>query len=74
MEIDISKFKVVHGEKVLRAIALVDIRMPDGIDWENRKTIESPKLLEILALNEDGNIIAIRDEAWTFQFIPVLNG
>lgn len=73
MGIDISRFKVVHGEKVLRAIALMDIRMPDGMDWENRKTIESPKLLEILALNEDGNIITIRDEAWSFQFIPVLN-
>lgn len=73
MVIDISRFKVIHGDKVLRAIALMDVRMPDDMDWENRKTIESPKLLEIMALNEDGNIITIRDEAWTFQFIPALS-
>ena len=73
MGIDTSRFNVIHGAKVLRATALMDVSMPDVMVWESRITIESPKLLEILALNEDGNIITIRDEAWTFQFIPALS-
>ncbi len=72
MGIDLSRFKVVHGDKALNAIALMEIRMPDNMDYENRDTIIKPKEIEILAINEDGNIISIRDEAWTFQFIPIV--
>lgn len=71
MGIDISKFKVVYGEKVLRAIAIMEIIMPENTDYEKRGIIEKPKFLDILAINEDGNIVSIRDEAWMFQFLPI---
>lgn len=70
--IDLSRFKVVHGEVVLNAVALTDVRMPRDMDWENRKTIEKPNTLEVLAINEDGNLVSIMDEAWTFQFLPIV--
>ena len=73
MGIDLSKFKVIHGDKVLNAVALMEVRMPDGTDWENRDTIVKPKILDVLAINEDGNIISIMDEAWTFQFLPIVS-
>ena len=44
--------------------------MPDDMDYSNRDTIVKPRFIEVLAINEDGNIISIRDEAWTFQFVP----
>lgn len=69
--IDLSKFKVVHGDKILNAVALMDIRMPDGIDWENRDIFVKPKVIEVIAINEDGNLVSIRDESWTFQFLPI---
>ena len=47
--------------------------MPVGTDWENRDTIVKPKILDVLAINEDGNIISIMDEAWTFQFLPIVS-
>ena len=72
MEIDLSRFKVVHGDKVLNAVALMEVRMPEGISWDDRKTVESPKILDILAINEDGNLVSIMDEAWTFQFLPII--
>ena len=72
MGIDLSRFKVIHGDKVLNAVALMEVRMPEGT-WENRETIVKPKILEILAINEDGNIISIMDEAWTFQFLPIVS-
>lgn len=71
MGIDLSRFKVVYGEKVLKAIALQMVEFPENTDW--KATFKKPKFIEILAINEDGNIIAIRDEAWMFQFIPALS-
>jgi hypothetical protein len=70
---DLSRFKVVYGEKVLHAISLQGVEL-DG-DYEKRKqnTINKPKCLTILAINEDGNIIEIHDEAWMFQFIPIVH-
>lgn len=70
---DLSRFKVIHGDKVLNAIALAEIRMPEGMNWEDRETIVKPKLIDVLAINEDGNIISIMDEAWTFQFLPIVS-
>lgn len=72
MGIDLSRFKVMHGDKVLNAIALMEVRMPDNMDFDNRETVVKPKFLDILAINEDGNIVSIHDEAWTFQFLPIV--
>lgn len=72
MGIDISRFKVIHGDKVLNAIALMDVRLPEGVRWDERDTIIKPKTIEILVINEDGNVVSIMDEAWTFQFIPIV--
>ena len=74
MVIDLSRFKVVHGDKILNAVALMEVKMPDGINWEARETVIKPNMLDILAINEDGNIISIMDEAWTFQFLPIISG
>lgn len=73
MVIDLSRFKVVHGDKILNAVALMDVRMPDDINWENRDIIVKPKIIEVMAINEDGNIVSIMDEAWTFQFLPIIS-
>ncbi|SEU24204.1 hypothetical protein SAMN05443270_3756 [Lacrimispora sphenoides] len=72
MNIDLSRFKVVYGEKVLNAISLQEVSF-DG-DWEEHQkhTINKPKFITVLAINEDGNIIEIHDEAWMFQFIPIV--
>lgn len=70
---DLSRFKVIHGGKVLNAVALAEIRMPEGMGWEDRETIVKPKLIDVLAINEDGNIISIMDEAWRFQFLPIVS-
>lgn len=74
MGIDLSRFKVIHGNVVLNAIALMEVSMPDGMKWDKREIVEKPKFIDVLAINEDGNIISIYDEAWTFQFIPIVNG
>ena len=36
---DLSRFKVIHGGKVLNAVAIAEIRMREGMDWEDRDTI-----------------------------------
>ena len=70
---DLSRFKVIHGGKVLNAVAISEIRMPEGMDWEDRDTIIKPKTIDVLAINEDGNLVSIMDEAWMFQFLPIVS-
>lgn len=74
MAIDLSRFKVIHGERVLNAVALIDARMKEDVqhDYEHRETVMKPKWIDVLAINEDGNLVSIADEAWTFQFIPIV--
>lgn len=74
MTIDLSRFKVIHGERVLNAVALIDARMKEDVphDYEHRETVMKPKRIDVLAINEDGNLVSIADEAWTFQFIPIV--
>lgn len=71
MGIDLSRFKVVYGEKVLKAVSLQGIEFDENIDWNSIS--KKPKFIEILVINEDGNIEVLKDEAWMFQFIPILS-
>lgn len=71
MGIDLSRFKVVYGEKVLKAVSLQDIIFDENTVWNAAR--KKPRFIEILVINEDGNIEVLRDEAWMFQFVPVLN-
>lgn len=73
-EIDLSRFKVIHGEKVLNAVALMRVWMQDDMDYKDREMVVKPKFIEVLAINLDGNIVSIMDEAWKFQFIPIIAG
>ena len=69
---DLSRFKVVYGDKVLNAIAVENIMYKEGqYPGLNSKPYTKPQFLTILAINEDGNIVAICDEAWMFQFLPI---
>ena len=70
--IDLSRFKVVHGERVLNALALEHVMYKEGCyPSPDEKIIAKPRFLTVLAINEDGNIVAICDEAWMFQFLPI---
>ncbi len=70
MNIDLSRYKVIYGERVVRALALMGIEFPEDTDF-NAAT-KKPKFIEILVINSDGNIEALHDEAWMFQFVPIL--
>lgn len=72
MGMDLSRFKVVYGDKVYNALTLVNVEFRTEQDMEAVR--KKPVFIEILVINSDGNIEAIRDEAWRFQFIPIVNG
>ena len=71
MNVDLSKFKVIYDEQVLNAVSLQEIVFSDYVDCDDVYKI--PKLIEIIAINEDGNIQVLRDKTWKFQFIPILS-
>ena len=73
--INLLGFKVVYGEKVLNALQLLEFSMPE--DFYNHEIrpqtqIAKPKFIDVMAINEDGNVIIIHDESWKFQFIPIV--
>lgn len=70
MPIDLSGFKVIYNERVLRALSLDSIELGEGYPEVGKS--QKAKFLSIFAINEDGNVVAICDEAWRFQFIPVV--
>lgn len=71
MNIDLSRFRVVYKENVLNAITLLNFEMKEDTDLD-KQTVGKPKFLVVMALNSDGNIEIINDEAWMFQFIPIV--
>lgn len=77
MGLDLSRFKVIYGDRVLHALALENVEYRDN-EWPGRvspdktNTVTKPVFLTVLCINEDGNIVALFDEAWRFQFIPIL--
>lgn len=38
-----------------------------------RNVISKPDFITVLAINSDGNLVIVDDEAWRFQFIPRVN-
>ena len=74
MNIDLSRFKVVYGEKVLNAVSLQDVYFAEGIypKPESKGSYFIPKFLSVMVINEDGNIVIICDEAWRFQLLPII--
>lgn len=67
MGIDITRFKLIYNEKVWQPVALMEVTFAPETNFE--ALVKEPAFIEVLVLNSDGNIIALRDEAWTFQFI-----
>lgn len=74
MNIDLSRFKVVYGEKVLNAVSLQEVFFDENKypTPEAKGCYFKPKFLSVMVINEDGNIVIIYDEAWRFQFIPIV--
>lgn len=66
---ELTGHKVVYQERVLRPLALMTVEFEDG-DYPDCGKVSKPNVIEVLAINEDGNIVSIMDEAWMFQFIP----
>ena len=72
--IDLSRFKVIYRERVLNALCLENVMFPEGKypNPNERGSYFKPQFLSVMVINEDGNIVVICDEAWMFQFIPIV--
>ena len=69
--IDLKNFKVIYHETVLNAVAL--------LEWEYSNDVTPDttgyrkfKWLTVAVIDTNGNFKTIRDEAWMFQFIPIV--
>lgn len=71
--IDLSKFKVIYRETILRAVALVECVHKQETDF-TEMGYNSFSFLRVLVVDTDGNLKEIYDHAWRFQFVPVISG
>jgi len=69
MGIDLSRFKVVYGDRVLKVLSLQEVNFGDNVDWN--KIHKKPKFIEVLMINENCNIEAIRDEAYRGNYSTI---
>lgn len=51
MNIDLSRFKVIHGERVVRALSLLHMEISD-IPYHTAE-IMKPKFIDVLIINSD---------------------
>lgn len=72
---NLNGFRVIYNGLVLNALQIDYMNF--GLEERNeekRESIIKPDVIGILAINGDGNIVRIEDEAWKFQFIPIVTG
>lgn len=73
MGINLSGFKVVYDNKVLRALPLQNVTFGDN-DYPQIGKAVQPEELEVMCLDENCVITVIFDKAEKFQFIPIVGG
>ena len=74
MFVSLNGYKVIYADKVLNALELLEMRKnaPEK-HGERGDLLSKPDSIAVLAINSDGNLIIVDDEAWRFQFIPRVN-
>ena len=75
---DLKGYKVIYGDRVVKAIALHRIEYavgeaPGCPDFKSAKTCVKPKFISVLCINEEGQLESIFDEAWMLQFLPIVS-
>ena len=71
MGIDLKGFKVIYSETVLNAVALIGYEHAEDV-CPDTTGYRKFRFITILVIDTNGNLKTIRDEAWMFQFIPIM--
>ena len=69
MLVDVQNYKVVYDGRVLRALQ-ADLIFAEDLNGD--EDYFRPKFLVVTYIDENLNIALMRDEAWRFQFVPIL--
>ena len=68
---DLSKFNVIYKERVYKAVELYNL-----VFKENEDPIKVdfcvPKMLSVIAVDENCRLVILTDEAWMFQFVTIV--
>ena len=71
MGISLKGLKVIYKETVLNAVALLELEYPEGVCFDTTG-YRKLKFLTVLVIDTNGNLKTICDEAWMFQFVPIV--
>lgn len=68
---DLKGLKVIYNETVLNAVALIEYEHAEDV-CPDTTGYRKFRFITILVIDTNGNLKTIRDEAWMFQFIPIM--
>lgn len=67
--IDLKGMRVVYGDEMYRALAIVAWKPEQPKDEEEKKCKVKINNIAVMVLNENGQVMILDDEAWMFQFL-----
>ena len=69
--ISLKGYKVIYNKQVLNAISVLEWDYPEDV-YHDTTGYRKLKFLTILVVDTNGNLKTIHDEAWCFQFVPIV--
>lgn len=64
MELNVENYKVIYRDIVYNPLSIRPI-----FDYKENEKEQKIKFIQMLYINEDGELRSVEDEAWCFKFV-----
>lgn len=64
MELNVENYKVIYCDIVYNPLSIRPI-----FDYKENEKEQKIKFIQMLYINEDGELRSVEDEAWCFKFV-----
>lgn len=65
MGINVENYKVIYNDVVYNPLNI----NPTFGEYKDNEIYQKIKFIQMIFINEDGNLACIEDEAWMFKFV-----
>ena len=69
MGINVENYKVIYNDVVYNPLNI----NPIFGEYKDNEKFQKIKFIQMIFINEDGNLVSVEDEAWMFKFVRRLN-
>lgn len=65
MGINVENYKVIYNDVVYNPLNI----NPIYGEYKDDEKFQKIKFIQMIFINEDGNLVSVEDEAWMFKFV-----